>query len=182
VFCTQNDVYFVSIPFRRRDSQKLIHAGALLTQLPLAPIPEKALLHAQLLAYASLAAAGQFAGVGSSAVFFLSAVSTFVALLIDRVTSYLSASTVNDASIKMNATEKMRDGDAKGADDGRNKAEAKDGLVSLWTYALGQTIPLLTGTQLTSATLVVFVPLVRDLYFSMDYPPHTSLTDWAYWL
>ncbi|KAG1845888.1 hypothetical protein DFJ58DRAFT_664100 [Suillus subalutaceus] len=108
--------------------------GALLTQLPLAPVPEKALLHAQLLAYAFLAAAGQFAGVGSSAVFFLSAVSTFGALFIDRVTNYLSASTANNAGVK-------------------------DGLVSLWTYALGQTIPLLTGTQLTSATLVVFVPL-----------------------
>ncbi|KAG2143750.1 uncharacterized protein EDB93DRAFT_1088015 [Suillus bovinus] len=99
--------------------------GALITQLPFAPVPEKALLHAQLLAYAFLAAAGQFAGVGSSAVFFLSALSTFGALLVDRVA----------------------------------KPEAKDGLVSLWTYALGQTIPLLTGTQLTSATLVVFVPL-----------------------
>lgn len=132
--------------------------GALLTQLPLAPVPEKALLHAQLLAYAFLAAAGQFAGVGSSAVFFLSAASTFVALLIDRVTSCLSASTVDDAGM----AEKMRDGDAKGAGDRRNKvdkAEAKDGFVSLWTYALGQTVPLLTGTQLTSATLVVFVPL-----------------------
>lgn len=132
--------------------------GALLTQLPLAPVPEKALLHAQLLAYAFLAAAGQFAGVGSSAVFFLSAASTFVALLIDRVTSYLSASTVDDAGM----AEKMQDGDAKGAGDRHknvDKAEAKDGFVSLWTYALGQTVPLLTGTQLTSATLVVFVPL-----------------------
>lgn len=132
--------------------------GALLTQLPLAPVPEKALLHAQLLAYAFLAAAGQFAGVGSSAVFFLSAASTFMALLIDRVTSCLSASTADDAGM----AEKMRDGDAKGAGGERNKvdkAKAKDGFVSLWTYALGQTVPLLTGTQLTSATLVVFVPL-----------------------
>lgn len=134
--------------------------GALLTQLPLAPVPEKALLHAQLLAYAFIAAAGQFAGVGSSAVFFLSAVSTFGALFIDRVTNYLSASTVNNAGIKMmNTAEKMRDGDVKEAKDKVNKAEVKDGLVSLWTYALGQTVPLLTGTQLTSATLVVFVPL-----------------------
>jgi amino acid transporter len=135
----------------------------------LAPVPEKALLHAQLLAYAFLAAAGQFAGVGSSAVFFLSAASTFVALLIDRVTSCLSASTVDDAGM----AEKMRDGDAKGAGDRRNKvdkAEAKDGFVSLWTYALGQTVPLLTGTQLTSATLVVFVPLVRYSYFFHGQP------------
>ncbi|KAG2046912.1 hypothetical protein BDR06DRAFT_964563 [Suillus hirtellus] len=127
--------------------------GALITQLSLAPVPEKAILHAQLLAYAFLAVAGQFAGVGSSAVFFLSALSTFGALLVDRVTYHLSASSENDAG---------RDGDVKGAEDGRNKVdnpEAKDGSVSLWTYALGQTIPLLTGTQLASATLVVFVPL-----------------------
>ncbi|KAG1738532.1 hypothetical protein EDB19DRAFT_1714183 [Suillus lakei] len=137
--------------------------GALLTQLPLAPVPEKALLHAQLLAYAFLAMAGQLAGVGSSAVFFLSALSTFGALLVDRVTTYLSASIDDDTGRKMmNAREKKQDGDATGAEDGNNKvdnAEGKDGLVSMWTYALGQTIPLLTGTQLTSATLVVFVPL-----------------------
>jgi hypothetical protein len=134
----------------------------------LAPVPEKALLHAQLLAYAFLAVAGQFAGVGSSAIFFLSAVSTFAALLIDQVTYYLSAPTVHDAGIKTtNATEK-RDGDVKGAEDGRDKVDrtdVKDGLVSLWTYALGQTVPLLTGTQLTSATLVVFVPLVSGSSF-----------------
>ncbi|KAG0704555.1 hypothetical protein DFH29DRAFT_910837 [Suillus ampliporus] len=124
--------------------------GALLTQLPFAPLPEKALLHAQLLAHTFLAAAGQLAGVGSSAVFFLSALSTFGALFVDRVTAYLCAS------------EKMQDGDAKGTEDGNKqvvKTEGKDGFVSLWTYALGQTIPLLTGTQLTAATLVVFVPL-----------------------
>jgi len=135
----------------------------------LAPVPEKALLHAQLLAYAFLAVAGQFAGVGSSAIFFLSAVSTFAALLIDQVTYYLSAPTVNDAGIKTtNATEKTRDGNVKGAEDGRDqvdRADFKDGLVSLWTYALGQTVPLLTGTQLTSATLVVFVPLVSGSSF-----------------
>lgn len=134
--------------------------GALLTQLPLAPVPEKALLHAQLLACAFLAAAGQFAGIGSSAVFFLSAVSSFGALLVDRVTYYLSAPAVNDAGIKMiNAAEKIPDGDAKRVEVVHSKVEAKGGLVSLWIYALGQTIPLLTGTQLMSATLIVFVPL-----------------------
>ncbi|KAG1897160.1 uncharacterized protein F5891DRAFT_1050672 [Suillus fuscotomentosus] len=136
--------------------------GALITQLSLAPVPEKAILHAQLLAYAFLAVAGQFAGVGSSAVFFLSALSTFGALLVDRVTYYLSASSDNDAGIEMMHAAEKRDGDVKGAEDGRNKvdnSEANDGSVSLWTYALGQTIPLLTGTQLASATLVVFVPL-----------------------
>lgn len=139
-----------------------------MTQLSLAPVPEKAILHVQLLAYAFLAVAGQFAGVGSSAVFFLSALSTFGALLVDRVTYYLSASSENDAGIEMMHAAEKRDGDVKGAEDGRNKVdnpEAKDSSVSLWTYALGQTIPLLTGIQLTSATLVVFVPLASDLCF-----------------
>jgi len=36
----------------------------------------------------------------------------------------------------------------------------KDGEISLWTYALGQLSPLLAGTQVMSATLDVFVPLV----------------------
>lgn len=35
-----------------------------------------------------------------------------------------------------------------------------DGEISLWTYALGQLHPLLVGTQVMSATLDVFVPLV----------------------
>ena len=35
------------------------------------------------------------------------------------------------------------------------------GPVSLWTYALGQTMPLLTGTQLICTVLDVFVPLAR---------------------
>lgn len=33
--------------------------------------------------------------------------------------------------------------------------------VSLWIYAIAMVIPLTTGIQLLSATLVVFVPLVR---------------------
>jgi hypothetical protein len=34
-------------------------------------------------------------------------------------------------------------------------------IVSLWTYALGLVVPLLTGTEMTSTVLDVFVPLVR---------------------
>lgn len=35
------------------------------------------------------------------------------------------------------------------------------GEISLWTYAFAQISPLLTGTQVMTATLDVFVPLVR---------------------
>lgn len=135
-----------------------------MTQLPFSQVPERALLHAQLLLHAFLAAAGQLAGAGSSAIFFLSAVSTFGALFVDRVTSYLSTPIVGDAATTSGAG-KMRDGDANGLKDGNNKVEDKNGFVSLWTYALGQVIPLLTGTQLLAATLVVFVPLVSDLLY-----------------
>jgi hypothetical protein len=34
------------------------------------------------------------------------------------------------------------------------------GEIALWTYALAQFVPILTGTQLMAATLDVFVPLV----------------------
>ncbi|OAX34407.1 hypothetical protein K503DRAFT_774591 [Rhizopogon vinicolor AM-OR11-026] len=131
--------------------------GALLTQLPFTRVPERALLHAQLLSHAFLAAAGQLAGVGSSAIFFLSAVSMFVALVVDRVVTYLSTPNVDGARM-MSGTGNMQSGVAKGLEDGNEKVD-KDGFVSLWTYALGQVIPLLTGTQLSAATLVVFVPL-----------------------
>jgi len=35
--------------------------------------------------------------------------------------------------------------------------------ISLWTYAIGQTLPLLTGTMLLIGVVEVFVPLVRRL-------------------
>jgi len=143
------------------DSRKSPLLGALLTQLPFAGVPERALLHAQLLLNAFLAAAGQLAGVGSSAIFFLSAISTFGALVIDRVVTCLSTPSFNGARIA-NGTEKMQHGDANGVDGNSTEVENKDGYVSLWTYALGQVIPLLTGTQVLAATLVVFVPLVSD--------------------
>jgi hypothetical protein len=37
--------------------------------------------------------------------------------------------------------------------------------VSLWTYALGMTVPLLSGTRMACITLDVFVPLVRSSVF-----------------
>ncbi|EGN96948.1 hypothetical protein SERLA73DRAFT_57990 [Serpula lacrymans var. lacrymans S7.3] len=85
-------------------------------------IHEKTVFTSLLLLQSFLAAVLQLAGVGSSAMFFLSGLSVFSALLVNTVISR-----------------------------GDN--------ISLWTYACGQLIPLLTGTQLTAATLDVFVPL-----------------------
>jgi FtsH-binding integral membrane protein len=68
----------------------------------------------------------------------------------------------------------MQYGNANGIDKKVDKVEGKDGSVSLWTYALGQVIPLLTGTQILAATLVVFVPLVSGCYYLLSITPHTS--------
>jgi hypothetical protein len=50
----------------------------------------------------------------------------------------------------------------------------RGGEISLWTYALTQFIPLISGTQVLAATLDVFVPLVC-LGVSLDtLIPHES--------
>ena len=43
-------------------------------------------------------------------------------------------------------------------------------LVSLWTYALGMSVPLLSGTRMACITLDVFVPLVRPSLFLAFHP------------
>ncbi|EIW75315.1 hypothetical protein CONPUDRAFT_169679 [Coniophora puteana RWD-64-598 SS2] len=103
--------------------------GALISQLPFGPIHEKTLFTSQLLLTSFLAAAVQLAGVGSSAMFFLSSLSVFASLIVNAVV--------------VNA----------------NRKGAKEGEVSLIAYAVAQSVPLLTGTQLVTATLDVFVPL-----------------------
>lgn len=66
----------------------------------------------------------QFLGVGSAAVFFLSGLPLFVAVLVDEILS-------------------------------KNQHE-----VSLWSYAVGELVPLTIGAQMVFAMLDVFVPLV----------------------
>ena len=66
----------------------------------------------------------QVAGIGSAAIFFLSAVALFVALIINSLLV------------------------------GNSK------IISLWTYAIGQISPLLTGSMLIVGVVEVFVPLV----------------------
>ncbi|KAH7923703.1 hypothetical protein BV22DRAFT_1068281 [Leucogyrophana mollusca] len=96
--------------------------GALASQLLFGRIHEKTIFSSLLLVQSFLAAALQLAGIGSSAMFFLSALPIFLSLIINGLVA-----------------------------EGDN--------VSLWTYVVGQVVPLLTGTQLAAATLVVFVPL-----------------------
>lgn len=89
---------------------------------------EQSVFTALLLLQASLAVGIQFAGVGSAALFFLTALPMFGALVV-------------------------------------NGLVAKNGskYLSLVTYALGQVLPLLTGSLLLIGTLDVFVPLVGSL-------------------
>ncbi|KAH7910240.1 hypothetical protein BJ138DRAFT_132560 [Hygrophoropsis aurantiaca] len=96
--------------------------GALASQLLVGRVHEKTMFSSLLLAQSFLAAALQLAGIGSGAMFFLSALPVFISLIVNGF---------------------IEEGDR----------------VSLWAYALSQVVPLLTGTQLASATLVVFVPL-----------------------
>ena len=58
------------------------------------------------------------------------------------------------------------------------------GLISLWTYALGMFVPLLSGTKLACIALDVFVPLVSFSHFLIFFrtwracgilPPHNFI-------
>ena len=73
----------------------------------------------------------QLAGIGSAAIFFLSALPLFVALIINSLLV------------------------------GNTK------IISLWTYAIGQAMPLLTGSMLFVGVVEVFVPLVCRFYSPM---------------
>ena len=66
----------------------------------------------------------QLAGIGSAVIFFLCALSLFMALIINLLLV----------------------GNAKN--------------ISLWSYAIGQAMPLLTGSMLIVGVVEVFVPLV----------------------
>ena len=113
------------------------------------------MLGALLLFQSGLAAVGQLFNIGSSAALFLGATGLFVALGLDvflarnpHITEVKHKSKENGA----NGIEKVT---GKWVLDGPTQPD-----VSLWTYAIAMLIPLTTGMQLLSATLVVFVPLV----------------------
>ncbi|TFK64946.1 hypothetical protein BDN72DRAFT_846164 [Pluteus cervinus] len=105
--------------------------GALLSQYLLAPIPERTVLSSMLLMQSSITLVLQLNGIGSAIIFFLSSFPLFLVM----VGNYLLT----------------------GA--GAGGATAGDKRVSLWVYALGQIVPLLTGTMILVSVLEVFVPL-----------------------
>ncbi|TFK48370.1 hypothetical protein OE88DRAFT_1684387 [Heliocybe sulcata] len=98
--------------------------GALVSQYLIGPISEHTVLASLLLVQSFLAMVIQLVGVGSAAMFFVTSVPLFVALVLDAI----------------------------------KVTRAGDG-VGMWTYALGQVMPLLTGTQVVATVLDVFVPL-----------------------
>ena len=95
---------------------------------------------------------GQLFNIGSSAAPFLGAAGMFVALGVDTLLARNRRASAAKHNSKQNGT------------DNANKKQVHDGTaqsdVSLWTYAIAMVVPLTTGMELLSATLVVFVPLV----------------------
>lgn len=98
-------------------------SGALASQLFFGKIREYTLFTSLALVQGYLALTLQLIGIGSAAMFYLSAFPLGLALVFNQIVS-----------------------------------EVPDE-VQLWTYALGQIMPLLTGTQLFCTILDVFVPL-----------------------
>jgi hypothetical protein len=105
--------------------------GALASQLLFKRKVEKASYHAVLLLQAVAASGLQLIGVGSAALFFISAAPQLLALLVNP----LFAS-------------------------GSNSAGKQKGEISLVTYGLGQFLPLMTGGLVYFPVMEVFVPLV----------------------
>lgn len=95
----------------------------------------------------------QLFNVGSSAALFLGATGMFAALGVDALVAWTRQTPATQRAPKENGTHKTTT--EKRVLDGTTQSD-----VSLWIYAIAMVIPLATGMQLLSSTLVVFVPLV----------------------
>jgi hypothetical protein len=95
----------------------------------------------------------QLLGVGSAAIFYLSALPLFLAMGINE---YL----VPGVPQKAGNTPKAAAGAAA-------NGPVEQGDISLWTYALGQASPLLVGTQILVGVCEFFVPLVS--YYRLSF-------------
>jgi hypothetical protein len=105
--------------------------GALASQLLFKKKVERASYHAVLLLQAVAASGLQLVGIGSAALFFISAAPQLVALLLNPLFGDKSTS-----------------------------AERQKEEISLVTYGLGQFLPLMTGALVYFPVMEVFVPLV----------------------
>ncbi|KAF8217155.1 hypothetical protein K438DRAFT_1798365 [Mycena galopus ATCC 62051] len=102
--------------------------GGLASQLFVPTTDEKTVFSSILLLQTATAFGIQLLNVGSAAMFFISGLPIFLALLLNNTA-----------------------------------LTTRKGEISLWTYALGQSLPLLTGTLIMVPTLEVFVPLTGRL-------------------
>ena len=144
--------------------------GVLISQLPFSktrssPTLEKPMMAALLLFQSGLAALGQLLNIGSSAAPFLGAIGMFAALSVDAILVRNRRAPGVKHRFRENGSDKATE---KLAFDATAQSD-----VSLWTYAIAMVIPLTTGAQLLSATLVVFVPLV---WVSSLHGPSACLT------
>lgn len=119
------------------------------------------MLAALLLLQSGLAAVAQLFNIGSSAAPFLGAAGMFAALGVDALLA-------RNRRISA-AKHRSKENGAHKATEKRVLDSTAQSDVSLWTYAVAMVIPLTTGIQLLSATLVVFVPLVW--FYSLSHDP-----------
>lgn len=124
--------------------------GALAGQLLLPPISERSMFTSILLLQSFSALALQMIGVGSAAIFYLSALPLFLAMGINE---YLVP------GVPKKAVKVPRPGAGSTANE-----PVEQGQISLWTYALGQASPLIVGTQILVGICEFFVPLVSHLH------------------
>jgi hypothetical protein len=124
----------------------MVAIGALLSQLILPSIPEHTMLTSILLLQSLGAFAFQMVGIGSAAVFFLSAFPLFIALLINRLLVY---------DVQVVQSKGKRQANTTSTRISRRATE-----ISLWTYALSLVVPLIAASQTIAAVCQFFVPLV----------------------
>jgi hypothetical protein len=120
--------------------------GALAAQLLFPPISERSMFTSILILQSLGALTLQMIGIGSAAIFYLSALPLFLAM---GINDYLVPGIPRKA---VNAAKKGAGAAANGP--------TEQGGISLWTYALGQASPLLVGTQILVGVCEFFVPLV----------------------
>lgn len=158
-------------------------AGALLSQYLVGEVHEQTLYSSIILIQGFLAVVVQFLGVGSAAMFFLVALPLFVSLVVNSIL----IKTSNQTSQSSIHTHDHPNGNGTAANgqvklNGVNKEVVVGGpeqrRVSLWTYAVGQTLPLITGTMILLGVIEFFVPLVgiSIVYFAhADHFPQSRL-------
>ncbi|KAF9524402.1 hypothetical protein CPB83DRAFT_861305 [Crepidotus variabilis] len=137
--------------------------GALLSQYLIGEVHEESVYSSILLLQGSLAVGVQMAGIGSAAIFFLTTLPLFISLLFNSLLVKMpqqASKPAGQTSVKTKANGKVNgNGAVNGVSNGVIVGGPEQRRVSLWTYAIGQGFPLITGTMLLLGILDFFVPL-----------------------